>query len=156
MKRSTRGKPAQKSAHSILDHEVPGLADRLRALPPNAKDSVISEASLFVAGTMTELGAETLLVLQTLRTRGRLTLEQAEHALLLSEATDDWYFQLQAEGAPQEEWERAFSEARLLRGIAVGYDASKEEDVSDSICELMKAQDAPEELIQLVLSQVGR
>lgn len=47
-----------------------------------------------------------------------------------------------------------FSETRLLRGIAVGFEASPGEDISDAVYELIKAVDDPRETLRLIEAEL--
>jgi hypothetical protein len=98
--------------------------------------SAISQLNI---GTM--LDAKTRALLDKMRSGGELSPHEALSAMRLSEAADDRYLTLQEQGAPAEVWEKWFSLARLLRGIAVGFGAAHREDIADAIYEIAKSVD---------------
>lgn len=138
----------------ILDQEAPGLAKRLRAVPPALQHRIVTRVSLVTAQKLANLQKTTSDVLDELRSQGKLSSERAKSVMALSEAADDEYFDLQEQGAPEEEWSRRFSEARLLRGIAVGFGASPQEDIADAVYELIKALDDPAATLQSIESEL--
>jgi hypothetical protein len=138
----------------ILDQEAPGLAKRLGTLAPATQRAILGRASLFTAAKMPDLSTGTSLLLDALRSEGELSNEQAKAALSLSEMADDKYLELQEKGVSDAECGKVFSEARLLRGIAVGFGASAQEDIADAVYELTKALDNPTETIRSIESEL--
>jgi hypothetical protein len=139
----------------ILDQDAPGLAQRLRAVRPELQHRIVTRASLVTAEKLAGLHKTTSEVLAELQSQGKLSSERAKSVMALSEAADDKYFDLQGQGAPEQEWGRLFSEARLLRGIAVGFGASPQEDIADAVYELIKAQDNPAATLQAIESELA-
>jgi len=71
------------------------------------------------------------------------------------EAADDRYLTLQEQGAPAEVWEKWFSLARLLRGMAVGFGAAHSEDIADAIYEIAKSVGNSARLFEQIASEIG-
>jgi hypothetical protein len=138
----------------ILDQEGPGLAQRLRGLRPWNQRSVLAGASLLTAAKLADLDRSSSLLLDTLRSRGELSVEEAKSAMALSEAADDKYLKLQAKGVSDQQSQNVFSEARLLRAIAIGFGAPTQEDIADAVYELTKALDDPTDIIRFIESQL--
>jgi polyhydroxyalkanoate synthesis regulator phasin len=139
----------------ILDQDAPGLAKRLRAIGPELQQRIVTRASLVTAKKLVSLHKTTSEVLDELQLKGKLSPERAKSVMNLSEKADDEYFDLKEQGVPEEEWNRLFSEARLLRGIAVGFGASPQEDIADAVYELIKALDNPAATLQLIESELA-
>lgn len=139
----------------VLDQDAPGLAARLRALSSESQHKVVVKAALFAAHRMSELDANTGVLLDKMRSRGELSPQDAVTAMVLSEEADDRYFTIQMEGAPAAVWQKSFSLARLLRGIAVGFGALPQEDIADAIYEIAKSLDNSASLLQDIASTIG-
>jgi hypothetical protein len=139
----------------VLDRDAPGLAIRLRALKPESQRTVLVKAALFAAQTIPGLDPNTQTVLDEMRFRGELSPQELVFAMHLSEAADDRYLTLQEQGAPVEAWGKWFSQARLLRGIAVGFGAAPKEDIADAIYEIVKSVDNPAVLFGQLASEIG-
>jgi hypothetical protein len=134
----------------ILDQEAPGLAERLRALEPANQRAVLVRVALFTAARLSGPGTGTSLLLEALRSHGELSAAETKSAMSLSELADEKYFQLQEKG--RAECEKSFFEARLLRGMAVGFGASAQGDIADAVYELAKATDDSAETIKFIES----
>jgi hypothetical protein len=140
----------------VLDQDAPGLAGRLRALSSESQHKVVVKAALFAAQRMSELDATTEVLLDKMRSSGELSPQEAVSAMVLSEAADDRYFRLREQGAPAGVWQKSFSLARLLRGIAVGFGVSPQEGIADAIYEIAKALDNSTSLFEDIASTIGR
>jgi hypothetical protein len=138
----------------VLDQDAPGLASRLTALKPENQRKVLVKAALFAAESITKLDAKTQTALDDMRFRGELSPQEAIFAMHLSEAADERYLTLQEQGAPADVWGNWFSQARLLRGIAVGFGAAPKEDIADAIYEIAKSIDNPAGLFQHIASEM--
>jgi hypothetical protein len=139
----------------ILDHDAPGLANRLRGLKSENRHKVVVIASSFAARGMSDLGANTEALLDRMRACGEISTQEAESAIALSKETDDRYFKLQEEGAPTEVWRKSYSLARLLRGIGVGFGAEPREDIADAIYEIAKSVENSASLLEHIASEIG-
>lgn len=138
----------------ILDQKAPGLAARLRSLPPNHQRKLLAAGALFTAEKLGDLSKATSEVLDELRAERELWRGWAKFVLGLSEMADDRYLLLRQQGYPEDQWTRLFSEARLLRGIAVGFGVSPGDDIADAFYELIKAVDDPRETPRLIESEL--
>ncbi len=116
----------------VLDQDAPGLAGQLRALKSENRRKIVVKASLFAAHRVSDLDANTEALLDKMRSSGGISHQEAVSLMVLSEAADNQYLQLREQGAPAKIWGKAYSQARLLRGIAVGFGAAPKEDVSDT------------------------
>ena len=70
----------------------------------------------------------------------------------LSESADNRYFDLLEKDEQDPEADRWFSEAHLLRAMAVGFGASPQEDIADAVYELTHMLEDPSEIIALIES----
>jgi hypothetical protein len=127
----------------------------LRALTPESQRKVLVRAALFAAQSISELDAETRALLDKMPSGGELSAQEALSAMRLSEAADDRYLALREQGVPAEVWEKWFSLARLLRGIAVGFGAARREDIADAIYEIAKSVDNSARLFEHIASEIG-
>jgi hypothetical protein len=115
----------------------------------------MARASLFAAGRIGDIGHDASRLLEALRSNGELSREQTVAAMTLSKIADNRYLELQARGASKEEWVGCFSEARLLRGMSVGFCGTAHEGIADAVYELTKALNEPAALIQFIESELG-
>ena len=138
----------------LLDQEAPGLATRLRSLPPEGQRKLFAAGVLFTAENLGDLSKTTSEVLDELRAQRELSRERAKFIMELSEMADDRYLLLLQQGSPEDEWTKLFCEARLLRGIAVAFGASPGEDIADAFYELIKAVEDPRETLRLIQSEL--
>ena len=138
----------------ILDQDAPGLAERLQATPAEIQRRIAARAALFTAEKLNDLHTTTIEVLDELRLRGTLSSERAKSVLVLSDRADDTYFELKERRAPEAEWGKLFSEARLLRGISVAFGASPPENIADAVYEFTKALDEPEAILRFIETEL--
>jgi hypothetical protein len=139
----------------VLDQDAPGLAGQLRALKSENRRKIVVKASLFAAHGVSDLDANTEALLDKMRSSGEISPEEAVSLMVLSEAADNQYFKLREQGAPTEVWGKVYSQARLLRGIAVGFGAAPKEDVADAIYEIAKSVDNSACLFEQIVSEIG-
>ena len=140
----------------VLDQDAPGLAGRLRALSSENQRKVVVKASLFAAHRVPSLDANAQMLLDKMRSSGEISPQEALTAMVLSQAADESYFKLQVEGAPRAVCQKSFSLARLLRGIAIGFGASPNEDIADAIYEIAKSLDNSASLLEDIASEMGQ
>lgn len=140
----------------VLDQEAPGLAGRLKSLPPEARREVVARGCQLAAGRLADLGPEVRDLLGAISASGALSDAQVAEAGALAEAADGRYSELQEEGAPEQEWLAWFSKARLLTAISAGFGGADWGDAADAVYELCSTSDDPSELIALVESEVAR
>ena len=73
-----------------------------------------------------------------------------------ADLADDQYFDLQEQGAEEQDWDRFFRKARLLLGIADAFRGSRfaNQDVVDAIYEWQFCTDSPKEFLTFVETQI--
>lgn len=138
----------------LLDQEAPGLAQRLQFLPPTARRAILVKSCLRAATALANLDSQTLELLNAIQSRGELSKQEAQSALALAEASDDKYFALAAKQAPADAWLRVFCEARLLKAMAIVFEAAPGEGPADVIYELSKTTEDPSPLLKFVDSEI--
>jgi hypothetical protein len=124
-----------------MTDNAPFLAKRLRRLDPEVRRSILARSCLFSADTLGEFEPAVAEVFLTLKSQGGLTPEQAASALRLGEAAGKKSFQLEEDDAPREAWIKPFSEARILKALAIAFGAMPEEEDVVAVYELLKSQD---------------
>ena len=138
----------------LLDQEAPGLAQRLRSLPPKAQRAILVKSCLRAAATLANLGSQTLELVKAIQSRGELSRHEAQLALALTETADDKYFALAARQAPADAWLQVFSEARLLNAMAITFEAAPGEGPADAIYELRKTTEDPSRFLKFIDSEI--
>jgi hypothetical protein len=139
----------------VLDQDAPGLASQLRTLKSDNQRKIVVKASLFAAHGMADLDARTEALLGKMRSSGEISPQEAVSLMVLSEAADKQYFKLREQGAPAAVWGKSYSQARLLRGIAVGFGAAPKEDIADAIYEIAKSVDNSASLFEHIASEIS-
>lgn len=132
----------------LLDQDLPGVAQRLETLTPEARARLLAAACRFMAAELREQDFQVAALLDEL-SGGKGAGGQARAARLAEEA-DGKYFDLQEAGAEEREWMRWFSRARLLSGIATSFAAVTASDAADALYELAHVVDDPSSLLAFV------
>jgi hypothetical protein len=138
----------------ILDQKAKGLADELQHLSLEQRRLLLASAVGFVSRNLADADVAGRDIVNEVLKKRTLSEEQVRKAKSLADKADDHYLVLQQEGAPEAEWSRWFSQARLLAGIAAGFGGEAWADTADAIYELCCSLQNPSELIALIQSQI--
>jgi hypothetical protein len=138
----------------LLDQKAKGLADELQHLSLEQRRLLLASAVGFAGKNLADDDFAVRDIVSEVLKKRTLSEEQVREAKSLAEEADNHYFRLQEEGAPEAEWIRRFSQARLLTGIAAGFGGDDWTKTAHAMYELFSSLKDPSELIALVRSQI--
>lgn len=140
----------------ILDREAPGLAEKIGALSAEASKTVLVNACLLVSEGLAVLEPSVRGLLDSLKKNGSLLPDEVAVARTLAEAADSNYLTLQRQSTREVQAISAFSTARLLTAMSIGFSGTTTESVADAVYELCNTYDDPSPLIRSVRSDIER
>jgi hypothetical protein len=139
----------------MLDHEVPGLATKIEALPLEQRRRRLVRAAFAASRNIQDLEPPIQEILELAIRNNELLPERIAEAKAFAESADTRYFTEQEGGAAKGIWRNWFAKARLATAIANLFAGTSWQDAADAAYELCFTSDDKDAVVRLIESEIA-